>query len=307
MKRSNSSLFLFLLATGCLLCFAASAHDGGRELASTLQFDDPDIEDELVLPRIQGFKEHDDGGNGWSTEYSAEFSKRITRDFAIGIEGEYVDQSEDAGGGNGFGNASLSAKYNLLDNKQSESKVTAGFEWNIGGTGSSNIGSDDYSTLQPQIFFAQGLGNVGPRWAKPLAVTGAVGLTIPTDDFSDETDEATGMTTRTRNQTEIDYGFSIQYDLPYLHEKLGGNVAAPFKNIIPLVEFAFETPLDGAEKTTRITANPGFSYMGDGYEITAEALIPLNGQTGQGVGFTAQAKFDLEYLLPHSAIGRPIF
>ena len=38
-----------------------------------------------------------------------------------------------------------------------------------------------------------------------------------------------------------------------------------------------------------------------------EALIPANKHTGAGVGVIAQLVLQLDYLLPNSVFGRPIF
>ena len=53
---------------------------------------------------------------------------------------------------------------------------------------------------------------------------------------------------------------------------------------------------------------PGVSYsQGSGWEVGIEALIPATRTTGRGVGVIAQLVLQLDYLLPDSVLGRPIF
>jgi hypothetical protein len=82
---------------------------------------------------------------------------------------------------------------------------------------------------------------------------------------------------------------------------------APIDRLIPLVEFALETPLNrdtGGETTG--TINPGVIWAGKYFQIGAEAVIPINERTRTNVGVIAQLHFFLDDLFPHS-IGRPLF
>jgi hypothetical protein len=54
------------------------------------------------------------------------------------------------------------------------------------------------------------------------------------------------------------------------------------------------------------TVSPGFLYIGDSYQIGVEALIPVNRESGSGVGVIGQVHFFLDDLLPNT-LGRPIF
>ena len=67
---------------------------------------------------------------------------------------------------------------------------------------------------------------------------------------------------------------------------------APFDRLIPLVEFAFETPLNrGEEGQTTGTINPGVIWAGKYFQVGVEALIPINERTGNNVGVIAQLHF----------------
>ena len=53
------------------------------------------------------------------------------------------------------------------------------------------------------------------------------------------------------------------------------------------------------------TINPGFLWIGKGFQIGVEALIPINRQSGTNVGVIGQLHFYLDDLFPNS-IGKPI-
>ena len=53
---------------------------------------------------------------------------------------------------------------------------------------------------------------------------------------------------------------------------------------------------------------PGISYsQGSGWELGIEAMIPITRATGSGIGVIAQLLIQLDYLLPETFVGRPIF
>jgi hypothetical protein len=54
------------------------------------------------------------------------------------------------------------------------------------------------------------------------------------------------------------------------------------------------------------TINPGVIYVGNKFQVGVEAIIPVNRQSGTGVGVIAQLHFYLDDIFP-SSLGRPIF
>src|SRR5579862_4186788 len=71
-----------VLASVC----AADAHEivGNRFFPATLAIDDPGVNDELALPTVSLSKTGDDPSFK-QLDVSAEFSKRITEDFAVSL------------------------------------------------------------------------------------------------------------------------------------------------------------------------------------------------------------------------------
>ena len=103
---------------------------------------------------------------------------------------------------------------------------------------------------------------------------------------------------------------SEEYSIPYLGSKVGAVELPDFmRNLTPLTEVFFTGPVGRSfgQRATALVA-PGVSYSnGRGWEFAIEALLPTTRATGSGVGVTAQLVLQLDYLLPGTALGRPIF
>jgi hypothetical protein len=114
---------------------------------------------------------------------------------------------------------------------------------------------------------------------------------------------------RTRADTPqiLQTGIAIEYNLRYLE----GNVrylGLPefIDRLTPLVELNLETPVTRAPGIgTEGYVAPGVIYSATRFDIGAEALIPINRETGSGVGVMAMLHLRLEALFPNS-IGRPL-
>ena len=215
---------------------------------------------------------------------------------------------------NGFGNLELSGKYQLLKNGEREAIVSIGLGVEVGGTGGRSVGADSFSTWTPGIFFGKGFGDLPDelRFLKPFALTGLVGMAIPTSAStrSVTVDIQTGERDIEieRHPNVLEWGFALEYSLIYLQSQVQDiHLPAPIDRLIPLVEFPLETPLNrGARGETTGTINPGIIWSGKYFQVGAEAVIPINSRTGNDVGFIAQLHFYLDDLFPHS-IGRPLF
>ena len=184
----------------------------------------------------------------------------------------------------------------------------------VGGTGNKHVGADTFSTWTPALFFGKGFGDFPEEllFLKPLALTGVVGVAIPTSASTRTVtlNEATGEreTEIERHPSVLQWGFAVEYSIIYLEEQVKDiRLRAPFDRMIPLVEFALETPLNrGQEGETTGTINPGVIWSGKYFQVGAEATIPINSRTGSDVGFIAQLHFYLDDLFSHS-LGRPLF
>jgi hypothetical protein len=302
----------------CLCAAPAFAHGiaGKRFFPATLATDDPFVADELSLPTVSTIRRPPSGDEpaAQETEFAVELAKRLTPNFGLSIEDSYrIVDPKDAATQRGFGNVELGAKYQLLNDAEHEAILSAGLSFEIGGTGASRVDADRFNTLTPAVFFGKGLGDLPDSlpWLRPLAVTGSLGYAIPLRSSSNRfsIDEGTGATVLDveRHPDTLQYGFAVEYSLPYLQSSVRDvGLGSFFGRLIPLVEFAFESPLDRDGGGLTATVNPGVIWTGRICQFGIEAIIPINERTGRDVGVLAQLHFYLDDLLPGS-LGRPIF
>ena len=311
-------LLFWLVCIACELGATGWAYGhgfaGARFFPATLSTDDPFVADELSLPTVSTIRTPDDGGT-CQTDISVDIAKRITPQFGIEIGETLTALNPHEGRAvNGFGNLELSGKYQFLKNDAHEAIVSLGLGVEIGGTGSRSIGADSFSTWAPGIFFGKGFGDLPDvlRFLKPLALTGLAGVAIPTSastrsvTVDDRTGE--GEVEVERHPDVMEWGFALEYSVIYLQSQVQDmHLPAPVDRLIPLVEFALETPLNrGARGQTTGTINPGVIWAGKYFQFGAEAIVPINERTGTNVGVIAQLHFFMDDLFPHS-LGRPLF
>ncbi len=287
---------------------------GSRFFPATLTTDDPFVSDELSLPTVSSIVTPDEGGTR-ETEIAFDIAKRITPDFGIEM-GENIINLKPPGepSQTGFGNLELGGKYQFFENDEHEIILSLGAEIEIGGTGNKRVEADSFTTWVPGFFFGKGFGDLPDTvsFLKPIAVTGLIGVAIPSSASTRTVtiDQTTGDRDIDieRHPNVLEWGFAVEYSMIYLQEQVKDiGLYAPFDRLIPLVEFAFETPLNrGEQGKTTGTINPGLIWCGKYFQVGAEAMIPVNTRTGNDVGFIAQLHFYLDDLFPRS-LGRPLF
>ena len=287
---------------------------GSRFFPATLSTDDPFVNDELSLPTVSSIVTLDEGGTR-DTEISVDIAKRITPNFGVEIGETFINlKPPGEHSQSGFGNLELGAKYEFFENDEHETILSAGVGVEVGGTGNKDVGADSFTTWTPGLFFGKGFGDLpdAVSFLRPFAVTGLVGVAIPTSASTRTVtlNEATGEREIDveRHPNVLQWGFALEYSIIYLEEQVKDiGLRAPFDRLIPLVEFPFETPLDrGQSGQTTGTINPGLIWAGKYFQVGAEAIIPINLRTGSNVGFIAQLHFYLDDLFPKS-LGRPLF
>ena len=308
----GKALFAYACALASVLAASTTvqAHGliGKRFFPATLATDDPFVADELSLPTISYLKLRgtDEAPPTKQIDLSAEFSKRLSPDLGISLGGTFTILDPDGGSAvTGFDNLEISAKYVVFKSAAHELLVALGLSWDVGGTGSKKVDAESFDTWTPQIFVGKGFGDLPDQLElmKPFAVTGVFGLAVPsrihTKTF--ETDEDGNVDVKKPlNPTVFQWGGSLQYNLQYLQSYVRDvGLPAPLNRMIPIVEFALETPLDGrnAGRTTG-TINPGIIWFGRYFQLGIEAVIPVNHDVSKNVGALAQIHFYLDDILP---------
>jgi hypothetical protein len=305
--------FAVLLSTvGLVAAWAglASAHGliGQRFFPATLATDDPFVADELSLPTVLHIRNRgsDESPPTLQTDLSGELSKRLSPNLGLSLGGAYTLLDPDQGkSASGFDNMEVSLKYVFWKSPAHETLLSAGVGWDVGGTGSKKIGAESFDTVTPQLFFGKGFGDLPDAldWVKPAALTGALGLDLPTRRFNTTyslDDDGNVAIERELNTKTFTWGFSVQYSLQYLQSFVQDvGLPRPLNRMIPVVEFAMQTPIEGphAGRTTG-TINPGIIWFGRYFQLGIEAVIPVNTMTGKNVGVLAQIHFYLDDIAP---------
>lgn len=284
----------------------AHGFEGDRFFPPTISTDDPFATDEFNV----GFSSFNNPANSDGStpktreiDVSSEFDKEIFPKFALGISGTYINlnpQSHQGPAQDGFDNISVSAKYQLFENAPHEFIVSLGGEIDLGDTGSKALGVDSFGTYTPTAYFGKGFGDLPEelKYLKPLALTGTLGISIPGESANPD---------GSFNSDTLQGGIALEYSLPYLQQHVEDvGLLKPFSDIIPLVEFSMNSPLNRNGETTTGTINPGILWEGRYCQIGAEAVIPINDHTGSNIGAVFQVQIFIDDLFP-KVFGHPIF
>ncbi|KJK10305.1 hypothetical protein UB46_41830 [Burkholderiaceae bacterium 16] len=311
------ALALLIAAGTALGLFSSHIHAHGvigkRFLPATITVDDPFVADEasFVVGHRKLPQEESAGGAGGgdeagapaatsgahTTTFATELSKRITPDLGISLGAAYKRVRPDDGtvAQYGFDNLGLGIKYQVIKNAEHEAIVSVGVDADLGGTGSSRVGAESFSTISPAIFYGKGFGDLpdGMKYLRPLAITGIVAPELPT---------------RRSEPDRLNWGFTVQYSLQYLQTYVRDvGLGAPFNRMIVLIEVPVKTCLSGAcSGQTTGTVNPGVMWFGKYMQVALEAAIPLNRRSGRDVGAFLQFHWFLDDMFP-KGIGKPIF
>jgi hypothetical protein len=284
----------------------ASAHClvGARFFPATLATDDPCVADEMSLPTA-AWSRTGDVPPAKELDISGEISKRITEDFGVSI-GDGWTQLRQPGNPTiaGFGNLETAFQYQLLKDPTHEMAMLLGLNVEWGGTGAIHSGiAETFSVLTPTYSFGQGFGQLpeAMSWARPIAVTGQVGYQIPTRSRLVEEDVNVPQV--------LAYGGSLQYSMAYLKSEVQDLQLPDFINhLIPIVEAQFSTPVAnnfGNSFVTTGTINPGVIWVGSYFQVGVEAIIPVNRDSGTGIGVVGQLHLYLDDIFPKS-YGQPL-
>ncbi|MBY0560268.1 hypothetical protein [Hyphomicrobium sp.] len=307
MARISMRAVAVATVIACLPISHASAHCfvGNRFFPATLNVDDPCVADELSLPTVAAFRNGDDP-SAREVDISAEISKRITENFGISVGDTWIHLKERGGAtASGFDNLETSFKFQFVTDPTDEFVMSAALDVDWGGTGSSAIGAEPFTTFAPALFVGKGFGFLPEelKYLKPLAITGQVGYAIPTESTTIDDGETTF------NPRSIAWGGSLQYSMPYLKSAVEDAGLPDFINrLIPLVEWNLSTETGRfaeGERTTG-TLNPGIIYVGDKFQISGEAIIPVNRASGDAAGGIGQLHFYLDDIFPKT-YGQPLF
>jgi len=203
-------------------------------------------------------------------------------------------------------------KYQFLTLPEHEFVASAAFSVEWGNTGAAGVGAESFTTYTPTLFLGKGFGDLpdSAGWLRAFGLTGQIGYAIPSNSSSVTFDPDTGDADIELRPRFLRYGASLQYSMPYLKSSVVDLGLPDFINrLIPIVEASFQTPVSNtgsAGAVTTGTVNPGVIWVGDSFQVAAEAIIPINRQSGTGIGGMVQLHLYLDDIFPKS-IGAPLF
>jgi hypothetical protein len=287
-----------LAAMGAALWFTPAyphAVCGPRIFPATLGIDDPGVNDEfsptfLYLPSNSGGMQEFDGNFSWS--------KTIIPNVDITVSDTHTWLHP---GGYGWEPLNTEVQWGNFCWPEHELMATVSFgvDWGNTATGAQ---ATPLTAYQPVIDVGKGFGDLptSMNWLRSAAVTAELSETLPDHSF----------TNGNPNTTNVNWGFTLQYSLPYYNANVGEISNDFFKHLIPLTEFTFSRPISnfapGVSNVTTGTIQPGAVYITGTYQVAVEAVIPLNGASGHGVGVIASLDLYLDDILPDT-IGKPLF
>jgi len=308
---SRRLISLVLSATFMLaFCMAgvstASAHGfaGKRFFPTTLNIDDPFVNDELSFV----FNHIKDSSLGAApakvSTLTADYGKTITKHLGVSIGGAFINLDPQAGNTQiGFDNIDLGVKYQFLTSEAHETILSIGSGFGLANTGDAKVGAESMTVYSPTFFFGKGFGDLPDSMnaLKPLVITGVFAGNIPSRA---STITADGVEL---NPVSLSWGVTLQYDLHYLQSFVKDiGLPAPFSHMIPIVELAMTSGLNRGNKLTTGTVNPGVLWVGKSIQLGAEAQIPINNHSGNNVGFSLLVHFFIDDMFPNT-FGKPLF
>lgn len=279
---------------------ASASYVGDRFFPSTLATVVPTPADFVNFPQLTQLPDT----ASREVDFPFSYSKLITPDWSVSFTANYRMIDHEGSTRAGFDNLVLGTQYELYSSAEHEFVLSAGGTLALGGTGSSDIGAKSFSVLTPTVYVGKGFGDLSDSmaWLQPVNVTATLGVVLPTESTT-----VVG-TTSVDNPDILQWGFALEYSLLTNSHSAGeGNVHRFAEGLVPLVELAMQTPLNGPSTgETTGTINPGVIWVGEYAQLGVEAIIPINESSGRDIGVRAQLHFYLGNIFSNAS-GKPIF
>jgi hypothetical protein len=280
----------------------AHAVAGARVFVNTLLIDDPGVGDEADMPLLS-----EQSPDGKTTDIGADFEydKTIFNNVSFAVADSYDtllhDQADGGKNHGGFENLSLQLKYRWIVLPEHEFISSWAVQRNFGRAGTPGF-DDGFNSTTYSGFFGKGLGDIPYAPIRPFALTGELDYNVPDAGVA----AGTGGFIQTWSG-----GLTLQYSIPYLESQVHDYGLPPLlANLTPLVELSWSSAagrsaIGPANDPTSFQLGAGAVWTSTYYALAAEALLPLNGAAGHGVGFIGQVHLYFDDLFPNS-LGKPL-
>lgn len=264
-----------------LTASSAQAHGvvGQRTFIEPFVTEDANPKNEFVIARPSFL--NTDEGNEFSLGFALE--KKLSERFSVALEGEWT--SERIGGepnSDGFQNPAVLLKYSLWQSPAREFILSPALEIEL-PLGDREIGAERDTAVAPFLLFGKGWGDLplSLSYLRPFALMGDAGFEFLTN---------------AETETTFKYDILLMYSLPYLHTYVRDfGTPWPFRQLIPMVEFNFDTRVDGTGRSTEARVTPGLVYLGQSVQLGVAGQFPLNHTTDRELDPSILFLVDLFY------------
>ena len=200
---------------------------GARIFPATLAIDDPGVLDELTLPAVSYVPFNSDGAHEVGRA-SFSWTKTITPGMSVVIGSGPTWEHP---GGYGWNGLDTELQWQALCLPDAEFMFKVGFDIGSAGTGTGMLaGSGGQNTYSPLVVAGLGFGTLpeSVKYLRPLAITAEFSTTSPGQDW----------TAGVPNVSTFNWGFTLQYSLPYFNTQLAEIDNDFLKHLVPIAEFA---------------------------------------------------------------------
>lgn len=305
-SHSRALVGAFILSLAVLGASPAFPHAvcGDRIFPATLGIDDPGVGDELALPTVTVNPPMPTGQQEFDASFS--WTKTIFPGFGLSVTDgpSWVTSNANGQGAYGWGDVNIEAKYNFMCIPDHEFMASVGVNVDWGFTGSNgNANGANYTTVSPVLDVGKGFGDLPKSLniLRPLAITAELSEDVPNQFWTSAHTQ--------QNSENINWGFTVQYSLPFYNAQVSQIDNSFIKHLIPLTELVFSAPINNVPQGgygVTGTIQPGVIYMADTWQFALEAIIPINNASGHGVGVVGELHFFFDDIFPNS-LGKPIF
>lgn len=266
----------------CALLLATPAFGHGtvgrRTFVEPFFMEDASPKDELVLARPHAT----DSDQGGRLSLGMSLEKRLLADLSLTVESAWVhDEPEDARSNGGFDNVGFQLKYAVRRDRPHEFILSFAAEVEA-PTGERAIGAAADPSVRPMLAFAKGFGDLPDemwRW-QPLAVMGDAGFSTTINDGGPG--------------DVFFYDVLLMYSTPYLESFVWDPRLPPgLRDLVPVVEFNFQSTVNGDSRPTRAAVTPGIMYVGRSLQFGIGGQLPMNDTTRRDLDWGIVGMVDL--------------
>jgi len=109
--------------------------------------------------------------------------------------------------------------------------------------------------------------------------------------------------------TALQYGLIVEYSILYLQSFVKDmRLVWPLSRVVPMVEFTGSANINGNPLAhSGITAYPEATWAGRFYQVSVEAIVPLNQNAGHDVGVQGLIHLYLDDMFPDTYTWTPFY